>query len=384
MRRSVQRLWTAEDGFTLAEMLVVVAILGIVIAGLTALFMGGLHAQTDQTNRTQAQLDGRVALDKMRREIRCAAGVSSTALPRSVTVSIPGYCPSPTSTTLSNDVTVPSTGTFVTVVSSIAGFNLGSTAKNEILIAGSTPVACTGADSISKTFTGCSGGTPGTYVAGTPVGSSVTWCTTTTGPSYSLKHFVGGAAVASPSGNICSGTGGVTVTNSLTSNSVFGYNRSSIVAPATASSASGGSLDPGTYYYDVTAVTPSGEVSGTVVSCLVSGSQNCHLSSWGSVPGATSYNIYGRDNGSTPPRLSPVSGQNTSAEAPQGLRLIGTVPAGTTSFDDTNAVDTAVPGLQQPPLGTISVSLVTDATPADAKQSFTLNDAISMRNSGRY
>ena len=153
---------------------------------------------------------------------------------------------------------------------------------------------------------------------------------------------------------------------------------------------------------------------------------------------ATSYRIYGRDNGST---------------TAEGLRLLGTVTAPTTSYTDTGpplttlsgnvtlpngtipVVDTSTftwspntisfgtsgtvtctgktatsftgcsgglaatypPGTQvfqdrttaspadaAPPLATLNVSLVLDQTPADATQRFTLNDAISLRNSGRY
>jgi prepilin-type N-terminal cleavage/methylation domain-containing protein len=384
MRSRVRRLAAREDGFTLAELLVVLAILGIVLAALTALFDGALTAATDQTDRTQAQLDGRLALDKLRREIHCASGVTASTLPMSVTVSIPGYCSSPTSTALAANVTVPPSGAFTVHVSSISGFNLGVAAKNEILIGSLTPIACTGADAASNTFSNCTGGTPDTYPLGTQVGSSVTWCTTATGPQYSLRRYVGGALTASP-GATCSGSGGVTVVSSLTNNAVFGYSRSSHVAINPPSSVSGGSLDPGSYYYDVTAVTSTGEVSGTVATCSIGGAPNqtCRIT-WTPFPGATAYNIYGRDNGSTSPRLSPVAGQNTSSEAPQGLRLIGTVPASTNTFDDTNAVDTAAPGLQQPPLATITVSLVADATTADAKQRFTLNDAILLGNSGRY
>ena len=66
----------AQDGFTLAEMLVVLAILGVVLAGLTQLFTSALAAGKDQTGRTQAQLDARLALDKLRREIHCASAVT--------------------------------------------------------------------------------------------------------------------------------------------------------------------------------------------------------------------------------------------------------------------------------------------------------------------
>jgi prepilin-type N-terminal cleavage/methylation domain-containing protein len=377
--RRVQRAGSAEDGFTLAEMLVVLAILGTVLAGLTVLFTASMRSQTDQTNRTRAQQDARTALDKLRRELRCASGVSSSTLPQSVTVSIPGYCRAATSTALATDLTVPSSGTFTVGVSSISGFNLGATAKNEILVGSSTPITCTAADAATNTFSGCSGGTAGLYLAAARVGSSVTWCTTSAGPSYSLKRYVGGAAVASPGGVTCSGAGGLVTATSLADNAVFAYN----TVASSAAKRSGGSLDAGTYYYDVTAVTAAGEISGTVTSCVTDASNRTCRITWTAYTGASAYNVYGRDNGSSQPRISPVAGQNTTPEVPQGLRLIATVPAATSFFDDTNAVDTAVPGLQQPPLGTVTVSLVADMTPADTQQRFVLNDVISLRNNAR-
>ena len=56
-------------------MLVVLAILGIVLAGLTVLFTSAMRSQTDQTNRVNAQQDARVALDQLRRELRCASAL---------------------------------------------------------------------------------------------------------------------------------------------------------------------------------------------------------------------------------------------------------------------------------------------------------------------
>src|SRR3954453_14366891 len=90
----LNRLGGAQDGFTLAEMLVVLAILGVVLAGLTQLFVGATHAQSDQTQRGQAQKAARLALDKLRREIHCADKVSplSGYPASSVTVTLGSWC----------------------------------------------------------------------------------------------------------------------------------------------------------------------------------------------------------------------------------------------------------------------------------------------------
>jgi prepilin-type N-terminal cleavage/methylation domain-containing protein len=424
---------SAEDGFTLPELLVVLLIVGVVLGGLTQLFTSAVKSATDQTRRVDAQQDARVALDRLRREIHCGSTLTYSAT--SVTVALPSYCPSAPKTTLGSDVTLPS----ATIgVGSTAGFNSGT---NTVSIGSSGTVTCTGRTSTS--FTGCSGGTAGTYPSGSAVTSPVTWCATTSGPPYRLRRYAANASVA---GAACTGAGGVTTTKWLVSSSVFSsYTRPpSVVGAPTFSVSGGGTIQPGTYYYDVTAVTPNGEFSGTTTATSVpSGSNNVVTLNWSpytdpSGAAATGYRIYGRDNGST---------------TAEGLRLLGTVGGGTTSYTDTGPALTSLtssvtlpagtipvgdtskftwpantisfgssgivtctgktstaflgcsggtggpypsgttvqqertaasPADPAPPLATLNVALVVDETPADAVQRFTLQDAISLRNSGRF
>ena len=427
-----RRARSAEDGFTLPELLVVLTIIGIVLGGLTQLFTSAVKSATDQTRRVDAQQDARIALDRLRREIHCGSTLTYSAT--SVTVTLPSYCSGP-KTSLSSSVTLPS----ATIgVGSTKRFNSGT---NTISFGSSGTVTCTGRTSTS--FTGCSGGTSGTYPSGSAVTSAVTWCATTSGPPYRLKRYVANGSVA---GAACTGTGGVTATRWLVSSSVFSsYTRPpSVVGAPTFSVSGGGTLLPGTYYYDVTAVTANGEFSGTPTSTTIaSGSTNTLTLNWSaytdpSGAAATGYRIYGRDNGST---------------TAEGLRLLGTVGAGTTSYTDTGPALTALtssvtlpagtvpvgdtskftwspktisfgssgtvtctgktsnsfigcsggtagtypsgttvqqertpasPADAAPPLATLNVSLVVDETPANAVQRFTLRDAISLRNSGRF
>jgi prepilin-type N-terminal cleavage/methylation domain-containing protein len=65
-----------EDGYSLIEMLTVMAIMSIVFAGITTVFVSGSKAQADQDRRFQAQVTTRLALDKIRRDIHCASDVS--------------------------------------------------------------------------------------------------------------------------------------------------------------------------------------------------------------------------------------------------------------------------------------------------------------------
>jgi prepilin-type N-terminal cleavage/methylation domain-containing protein len=77
LRRGARRLApAAEDGFTLIEMLVVMAILLIVLAGITGAYVSSLNAQVDQSRRFDAQENARLALDRMRKDIHCAHGVT--------------------------------------------------------------------------------------------------------------------------------------------------------------------------------------------------------------------------------------------------------------------------------------------------------------------
>ena len=95
----VRRRWTAvsrtaaaEDGYTLTELLVVMAILSVVLGALTTLFVSGSRAQIDMSNRFEAQQNARLALDKLRREIHCASALPTYST-SSITITLGSYCP---------------------------------------------------------------------------------------------------------------------------------------------------------------------------------------------------------------------------------------------------------------------------------------------------
>jgi prepilin-type N-terminal cleavage/methylation domain-containing protein len=66
----------AEDGFTLIELLVVMIVLLAILAPLTGSYVSATIAQVDQTRRFDAQENARLALDRMRKDIHCAHGVT--------------------------------------------------------------------------------------------------------------------------------------------------------------------------------------------------------------------------------------------------------------------------------------------------------------------
>jgi len=83
-----------ERGVTLTELLVVLVILAIVLAGMTTLFVAAGTSQIEQTNRVDAQQEARLALDSLRRELRCASA-APTVTASSLTITLPGYCQKP-------------------------------------------------------------------------------------------------------------------------------------------------------------------------------------------------------------------------------------------------------------------------------------------------
>jgi prepilin-type N-terminal cleavage/methylation domain-containing protein len=93
-----------EDGFTMVELLTVMVIMGIVVGGIVTLFAAGINADADQNRRFQAQQDGRIALDKMRREIHAACTVSNPAVYNTAESSVTLYMSSDGCASGSNSV----------------------------------------------------------------------------------------------------------------------------------------------------------------------------------------------------------------------------------------------------------------------------------------
>jgi prepilin-type N-terminal cleavage/methylation domain-containing protein len=73
----MRRLRTEQRGYTLVELLIVVVILGIVLGGLTTIFVSGSHAELDLNRRFQAQQEARLALDSVRVDIHCASAAET-------------------------------------------------------------------------------------------------------------------------------------------------------------------------------------------------------------------------------------------------------------------------------------------------------------------
>lgn len=66
-----------ERGYSLFELVAVMAILGVVMTGITTVFVNGSHAELQNNYRFQAQQTARIGLDQLRLDVRgaCAANV---------------------------------------------------------------------------------------------------------------------------------------------------------------------------------------------------------------------------------------------------------------------------------------------------------------------
>jgi prepilin-type N-terminal cleavage/methylation domain-containing protein len=76
--RCLRRLRHEEHGYSLMELLTVMVIMGIVLGGLTTVFVSGSKAEYDMNVRFQAQQQTRLALDRVRRDIHVAGCVNPT------------------------------------------------------------------------------------------------------------------------------------------------------------------------------------------------------------------------------------------------------------------------------------------------------------------
>jgi len=66
-----------ERGFTLAELLVATAVIGLIMAGIFVLQVSGQRAYLFGSNRVETQQNARVALDVITRELRSASSITS-------------------------------------------------------------------------------------------------------------------------------------------------------------------------------------------------------------------------------------------------------------------------------------------------------------------
>ena len=93
LRQAIARLAHDEGAYTLVELITVMAILGVVMGGLTTVFVSATTSEADMNNRFQAQQGARLGLDKLRREVHCASSATPAGTNvSSITLTVPSYC----------------------------------------------------------------------------------------------------------------------------------------------------------------------------------------------------------------------------------------------------------------------------------------------------
>src|SRR3954447_26183632 len=70
----------AERGYSLVELLVVMALLSIVLGALTTLWVSGSNAELGLNRKFQAQQSARLALDRIRTDIHCASAAQAQTI----------------------------------------------------------------------------------------------------------------------------------------------------------------------------------------------------------------------------------------------------------------------------------------------------------------
>lgn len=74
-----------QRGFTLTELMITTAIIGLIMAGILVLQVGGQQAYLFGSNRVETQQNARVALDLIIRELRSATSITDLASATSIT-----------------------------------------------------------------------------------------------------------------------------------------------------------------------------------------------------------------------------------------------------------------------------------------------------------
>lgn len=93
-----------ERGYSLMEMIAVMAILGIVLGSLTTLFVSGSKAELGMNSRFEAQNTARLALDRLRRDVHCATSATSTGTSVTLTYALTACLGQSTVTWCTNSV----------------------------------------------------------------------------------------------------------------------------------------------------------------------------------------------------------------------------------------------------------------------------------------
>jgi prepilin-type N-terminal cleavage/methylation domain-containing protein len=89
-----------ERGFTLIELLTAMSMLLIVVTALASVLVVATKAEEEMNRRFASQINARIALDQLRREIHCASAVTPTGTSASIVIVLGSRCPTAASGTI--------------------------------------------------------------------------------------------------------------------------------------------------------------------------------------------------------------------------------------------------------------------------------------------
>jgi type II secretory pathway pseudopilin PulG len=92
-RRLVRRLRSDEGGFTLVELVTVLGMFLITVTALSYALIAANKAEEDMNRRFASQINARIALDQLRREIHCASAVTPAGASATITITLGSRCP---------------------------------------------------------------------------------------------------------------------------------------------------------------------------------------------------------------------------------------------------------------------------------------------------
>ncbi len=87
------RLRRDERGFTLIELVTVLGMLVIVVTALSYALIAAQKSEEEMNRRFASQINARIALDQLRREIHCAGSVTPSGASASITIVLGNRCP---------------------------------------------------------------------------------------------------------------------------------------------------------------------------------------------------------------------------------------------------------------------------------------------------
>jgi type II secretory pathway pseudopilin PulG len=93
IRSHLGRLLRDESGFTLIELVTVLGLMLITMTALSYAMIAAHKTEEDLNRRFGSQVNARIALDQLRREIHCASAVTPVGSSATITITLGSRCP---------------------------------------------------------------------------------------------------------------------------------------------------------------------------------------------------------------------------------------------------------------------------------------------------